>query len=333
MIPGWRRIGKVRRGRVDEKRTRPRVPGRWLPLLVVLAACGAEEGRPLRVERAVPVADPAAATVAVGPGGHYWIGAPGVMRVGAAEGPPAEIRVPGTTPPRVQGWINGTAYVRTGDTLSVVTVGADSAGFSRGGFGDAPVIADVRGRALLQGARSGAVLAHDPDSLAPVWAWPALGRRTTALAASPQGDRLHQAVASAGGDATIVIRDLQTGRELSAVELPAPLERLVADANGTLYGVARDRRATIVALRPRQGDLELVWRRPLRIAEEAAQVRLAVAGDRVAVWGLGPRIGLRLLSAKTGEILGRTRTDPLDVSFAPDGSLWALYPGELRRLE
>lgn len=333
MIPGWRRTGKVRRAQVDEKSRPARVPCRWLPLLILLTGCGADEGRPLRVVSTVPVTDPASATLSLGPDGHHWVGAPGVLRMRSAQSPLVELPMPGDAPPRVQGWIDGAAYVRTGDTLSVVPRGADSAAYSRGGFGDAPVIADVRGRMLLQGAGSGAILAHHPDSLAPVWAWPALGRRTTALAASPEGDRLHQAVASEGGDATILTRDLQTGRQLSAVELPAPLDALAVDPAGTLYGMAREGRATVVALRPRQGDLQLLWRRTLPMADEAGQARLAVAAGRVAVWGLGGRVGLRLLDARTGEILARTSTDPTDAAFGPDGSLWALYPGEIRRLE
>lgn len=280
------------------------------------------------------MADSAAETFSIGDDGRQWLGVSGSVGIRDPGGALVTLRVPGTEAPAVEGWIEGSAYLRSGDTLSVMPADGDSVTAVRGDFGANPLLVDVRGRALLQGARSGAVLAHDPRTLAPVWAWAALGSATTALAGSPEGDRVYQALASSGGDARLLIRDLQTGRELASVELPAPLALLAAGADGTLYGMAREgRRAAIVALRPARNDLELVWRRVLPMSGEADAVRLAVAGQRLAVWGLGPRVGLRLLATRTGEIVARTRVDPRDAAFGRGAELWALYPGEIRRLE
>lgn len=332
MIPGRRRTGKVSPGGVQEKRPRPsaRCVAAWWLLLV--SACYAEEGRPLREVERRPV-DAEAATLAVAPGGEVWLGLPGaIQRGGPAQGG-GTLALPGEGVPALLGWLDERTYLRLGDRVVVVAAGEDSVRAWREGFGEAPVLVDEAGGVLLQGAGSGAVLAHDPDSLAPVWAWPALAERTTAMARSPEGDRLYQALVDADGDARILVRDFQTGRTLGTHPLPRPLEDLETGDDGTLYGVARNGRAAIVALNPRRGELEPVWRTTLPVAEEGVRVRIAVDRGRVAVWGLGPRIGLRLLDARTGEILARTRADPLDVAFAPGGALWALFPGELRRLE
>jgi hypothetical protein len=187
---------------------------------------------------------------------------------------------------------------------------------------------------VLQGARTGAVLAHDAGSLETVWAWAALGAPTTALAVSPEGDRLYQALDDDDDEPQVLIRDLQTGRELGRLEMDFLLQELVAAEDGTLYGVGRDgRRAVVVALRPGGGELEPLWRRSLALTEALPRLRIAVSEGRVAVWGRGPREGLRVLDTAEGDILARTSTDPSDFSFGPGGEMWALYPGEVRRLE
>jgi hypothetical protein len=302
-------------------------------MLAMLTGCRTDEGRLLRAVEIVPLPD-SAITLAVDGEGRQWLGRPGAMRVRDAAGSARDLRLPGAAAPRVVGWVDGTAYLQQGDALLVMPGRADSITAAREVFGRNPLLCDVRGRAVLQGARSGAVLAHDPATLEPLWAWAALGAATTALAASPEGDRVYQALDDDDRDPQVLTRDLQTGRDLGRMELDFPLEEMVAADDGTLYGVGREgRRAVIVALRPGGGELELVWRMPLPVDDAAARVRIVVSGAWVAVWGRGPREGLRILDSEEGDILARDRTEPLDVAFGPDGQLWALYPRELRRLE
>jgi hypothetical protein len=270
----------------------------------------------------------------VDPAGVHWLGVPGGLLLRDPAGSWREVRWEGEGVPRVLGWIGGSAYVRAGDVLQVLEAGRDSVAARREGFGSSPLLLDVRGRAVLQAAGSGAVLGHDPTTLEPVWAWAALGSPSGAVAASPQGDRVYHALADDEEGARILTRDLQTGRVLASMPIAAPVAVLATDSTGMLFALAREgRRAEVLALRPDGGELTVVWRRVLRAAEEAARVRLAVGDGRVAVWGLGPRVGLRLLEGRDGSVLGRSRTDPLDAAFGEDGSLWTLYPGELRRLE
>jgi hypothetical protein len=86
----------------------------------------------------------------------------------------------------------------------------------------------------------------------------------------------------------------------------------------------------VLALRPRAHELELVWRVRLPASEDEAEMRIDVRASRVLVWGSG--VGLRLIDASDGTIIGRTRTDPLDATLDPGGELWALFSGELQRL-
>ena len=242
----------------------------------------------------------------------------GVLRLIYAENPGVAISLGADLPPVLRFWL---LTVGVAVVLSAVVA-------------TVPMLLDVRGRAVLQGARSGAVLAHDTGSLEPLWAWAALGSPTTGLAESPLGDRIYQAIGGEGAPARIIVRDLQTGRELASTTAAAPLEQLVAGEEGELYGIAREgRRVVVVALDSREGELAVRWRRTLSSAEEVSEVRLVPAERGVVVQGLGPRIGLRWLSAQDGRVLGRTRTDPLDVWYRDGEGLWALFPGELRRLE
>ena len=311
--------------------------GRVLAALGLLLSlgCDGEEGRPLRVAGLVELSDRQPQTVAVDAEGRFWLGEPGRMRIVDSDGDTvAAVKLGPGGVGRVVGWSETLAYLRVSDSLFAVPLEGGPPTARRGALSGVPLLLDVRHRAVLQGARSGAVLAHDPDSLEPVWAWAALGSPTTGLAESPLGDRIYQAIGGEGGPARVLVRDLQTGRELTSTTAAAPLEQLVAGEEGDLYGVAREgRRAVVVALDAAGGKLEVRWRRTLSMAEQAAEVRLVPVEGGVVVRGLGPRVGLRWLSAEDGRVLGRTRTDPLDVWFEPGSGLWALFPGELRRLE
>ena len=176
---------------------------------------------------------------------------------------------------------------------------------------------------------------HHPDTLAPEWGWAARATPSTALAISPEGDRVYQAVVEdEGDDARLLVRDLQTGRVLHVMTAVAPLEHLEVDRRGWVYGLEQGRRGrAVVALQPRGGEVETVWRHELAGESDRSPGRLAIGRDRVAVWGVGEEEDLLLLTTEDGSVVGRSAPAPLDGAFDPDGSLWVLRPGVLHRLE
>lgn len=299
-----------------------------------LGACAGEDVRLFRTAERVSLRLPAVRTMAIDSAGRFWLGSPGGISIRDSTGTPRRIGVPVDAAPRVIGWSAAGAYLREGDSLYLLSAVGDTVTARRGGFRLNPLALDVRGRAIYQGARSGAVVAHDPVSLEPIWAWASLDAATTAIALSPEGDRLYQALGADEEGPRVLTRDLQTGRVLGSTEIRDPLRELVVAPSGVLYGLAHDgRRAIVLALQPQGHELAPRWRLGLPASEGSGEMSIAVAGGRILVQGLGPEAGTRVLSAESGARVGRTRGQPLDAAFSPGGGLWALYPGELRRLE
>lgn len=300
--------------------------------MAIVASCDTDE-RVLSIGAIHPLPDSLATTLAIDSAGHFWLGSVEGIRLFAPDSSRMVVERMMAPPPRVIGWREGRTYLRAGDTV-FVHGNADTL-ISRGSFGTNPLVLDPRGRALLQGARSGAVLAHHPDTLAPEWGWAARATPSTALAISPEGDRVYQAVVEdEGDDARLLVRDLQTGRVLHVMTAVAPLEHLEVDRRGWVYGLEQGRRGrAVVALQPRGGEVETVWRHELAGEPGRGPGRLAVGRDRVAVWGVGEEEDLLLLTTEDGSVVGRSAPAPLDGAFDPDGSLWVLRPGVLHRLE
>lgn len=303
-----------------------------LLLLIVAASCGRDE-RVLSIGAIHSLPDSTAATLAIDASGRFWLGSPEAVRLFGPESTRMVVQHAWESSPQVMGRRGEQIYLRVGDTVFVH--GAADNLIARGSFGANPVVVDARGRALLQGASSGAVLAHHPDSLAPIWGWAARATPSTALAVSPEGDRVYHAViGEPGGDAQLLVRDLQTGRVLHVMTAAAPLRQLQVDARGWLYALEGEpgRRAA-VALQPGGGEVRVVWRRAIPGDSDGATLGLAVGDARVAVWGGEGEEGVLLLSAEDGSVLGRAMPAPLDGAFDPDGSFWVLRPGVLHRLE
>ena len=303
--------------------------GAVLMLACLLAGCGESQPPAMReVEvRPLPVLD--ATTLALDDSGRVWLGEDGRMVVVVGAVVDAVHPTPSGDPPRMVEQLEGRVYLEAGDSVLVVPR-PDTLGI-RGDMGRAVLAGDPRGRFLLQGAYSGAVLAHDVDTLEPLWGWGAIGAATTGLALSRIGDRVYQAVTDDEEGSRLLIRDLQTGRTLEEFALSGPMSALVVAPSGRLYGVEGER-MDVVSFDPGPGGVVEVWRQRVA-AEEGAEAHMAVAGGRIVVWGGGVRWGLLMLDAETGEVVRRAGEAPIDAAVDPAGAIWALYPGELRRLE
>lgn len=302
-----------------------------LVVAAVVAGCGRSEDV-LSTERVLRLESSAFHTLAVDSLGRFWLGRPGALEVRDTSGATRVAATTGAATPSVLGWMGGRAYARLGDTVLAVSPDTNSAA-ARGGMGRNPLVLDVRARHLFQAARSGAVLAHDPATLAPVGGWAALGLPSTALAASPEGDRLYQGVGYGEAAPRLLSRDLQTGRILGTASFSAPFVALAAGASGDLFGVVvEDGRGAVMALRPRRGQMEVRWRTSLDDLglDNPSELRLGSRERRVAVLARGNEAGLRLLDAETGSVLGSAPEGMLDASFGAGDALFLLYPGEIR---
>ena len=257
---------------------------------------------------------------------------PGRLVIVGDEGFEAVHELPGASLPRIAAGRGGRVALIAGDSLRLVP--APDSGGARGEMARAVLVHDPPGRFLLQGASSGAVIAHDPETLEPVWAWGAIDATTTALALPPWGDRLYQAVQPDEGDARLLVRDVQTGRVLGSIGLEAVTVALAVDARGKLYAVQRDGRDLQVMSLALVGDeADVLWRQRIDgESDSGAPLSLVVAGGRMVLWGEGVRWGLVTLDPANGAVTGRARQSPLDAAVDPSGNIWALYPGELRRL-
>jgi hypothetical protein len=309
--------------------------------LLLLGACRPEAAPIIDVVERTPLPAGDYTTLHLDAGGGSWLGAPGrLTRVPSAGTLPADIPLPevdGT--PTFVGEAGGVTFFHSGTHLIAVegTVPELRAGPVEIEPGRAAL--DVRGRYLYRTSGAGSIIAHDPVTLEPVWGWGAVGAPAPALALSPEGDLLYLAVVDPEGarPAEILVRDVQTGRILSRVEVVEPIKALVADGRGDLYAlaVAPDRGGMVIALRYRRGELETRWRHrtPDVDAEAAAALILAPSGRRLAVLAAGEHPFLEIVDAQSGLALGRYGQPVLDAAFGPADELWVLLPEERWRLE
>lgn len=308
--------------------------GRWvrpaalLPLLLLAGGCRKKDT--LRTLERVPLplrASPAA-TLAIDSLGRAWVGdSARLTALDSAGRPVARVPVALRGAPRLLWLDSARLVVRTPGAAGVVDAAGKTAALRRSG---APLARDPRRRWVFTASSTGSVLGLDPRSLAPRWGWPDAGSPVSALAMSPLGDRVY--VALSGSDhndvpPSVEVRDAFSGRLLSVYRTSAPVRRLEAAPDGTLYGLAG---GDVVALRPGRTGLRQLWShgfggigRP-----EADELRVSPAGDRVAVLARGKE--LRLLSAADGKVLQEGKHSPRDVAWDAAGRLWVLGEREIR---
>lgn len=298
-------------------------------LLLLLAACR-PPGPDLPVAERIPIDVPGAATLHVDGAGRRWLGSPGRLTLLSDTGTPSTVATAGPGVPRVLAVVGGTVIFHLADRI--VAVDTSGTGTPAEAPSTGTVVLNPSGDYLFSGAANGAVLIHEPRSLEILSAWAARGGRTTALAVSPEGDRIYQALAGAEGSSTILTRDLQTGRVLGRDEFTAPFATFLSGPTSALYGVLGEPGDWMaMALLPRGGELRLLWRERASGSDGEVLMRLSPDGSRLAFVSPGAeRDGLRVLDAETGETVGTIAEAPLDAAFHPRGALLLLYPGELR---
>ncbi len=310
---------------------------RLLPLLPALLALAGGCRRPETVEvgagRTVPLPAPvdSTASIAAGPDGRIWLASGGRLALLDTARAPAPVPVElGTTDAaRVVGSDTAAVYLRAGTRLLAVRTDSGRVRARRGGVGADGFAPDPRGGGFVA-TRWGGVLGVAPGSLRPLWSWPERGPAGTALAVSPPGDRVYQALG--GDEPRILVRDAQTGRILAETETAAAVRSLDAGPDGTLYAVTGEgRRATLAALRPGPAGLTELWDVGLRALEagDSARVVVSPAGRRVALVSREGAGTLRVLDAATGRTVSG-ESGVLDAAFAADGSLLVLTGREVR---
>lgn len=264
--------------------------------------------------------------------GRVWIGERGRVRLlseatGESRG---EVETGGVAVPRLLGTAAGRAQFRLGvRSLATVDPEAMELRAFREEVEGEHLAADPRGRHLYLAAPAGAVLGLHPRTLAPDWAWPRRGAPATALAASPEGDRMYQAlgpVEDAG--ARLLVRDVQTGRILLEAGLPAPLEALAAAEGGVLYGLEED--GGVLAFRAGR-DLHPLWRQPAHRLGLSPPLELRAPSGGARVLVISPSAGeARMLDGTDGALAGRYTGGVRDGAFGPSGALYLLFERDLR---
>ncbi|HEX2189433.1 MAG TPA: hypothetical protein VHG51_11070 [Longimicrobiaceae bacterium] len=309
---------------------------RLLPLLLsaplLAGACRRPEHPEVAAGRSVPLPAPvdSTASIAAGPAGRLWLAAGGRLAVlDTAGGPAAALDLEAPGPARFVGSDTAAVYLLAGTRLLAVAPDGGRVRARRGGVGEDGFAPDPGGGGYLA-TRGGGVLRAAPGTLEPVLGWPERGPPGTALAVSPLGDRVYQALG--GEDPEVLTRDAQTGRVLARSEAGGEVRRLEAGPDGTLYALRGEgRRAALAALRPGPAGLEELWESTLRALDLDDSVRLAVspAGTRLALVSAAGGGTLRVLDAATGQVVAG-EGGVVDAAWAADGALLLLTPREVR---
>lgn len=306
----------------------------------MLAACGSAPDT-LRTVATLPLPVADLSGLEIDSTGIFWLAAPGaILRLPQDSLTPKRLPLASPGSPQFVGRTDSAAIFRTASNVLAASLSGDSILAANDGAPSDVAVLDVRDRYLFTTTGPGEVILYRPETLEPIWGWAAVGAPSDALALSPEGDRVYQAVGPSEyrESAEILVRDLQTGRILRTVEMPEVVRALVAAPSGSLYGTMWDDElggASAFALVWAGGELEVAWRRGFGdIGIEApATLKLSPVGDSAGILGLNEEAGIHILDVNTGDTVDRLRIEALDFAFDPAGRLYLLFPGELRRVE
>lgn len=315
--------------------------GRGMMALLVaigLSACRGTDPDTLSIVERIPLPG-TFASLHIADDGALWLGnSDGIVRTdptGVVSG-----RFPfssGSAPDRIATTASG-LYFRSGSAFHLIDPGTDSLLIHRDDMPGDAVAMDPRGRYLFRTGGAGAILAHDAPSLDPIWGWGAIGAEGTAIAVSPQGDRVYEAITDNDDTGELLVRDLQTGRVLERLDLPHPVRILLAAEDGSLVGIgwrADGSGGTLFRLAWIGGEIGTVWSRStgdLGISPPM-RLRLSGRGDRLAVLAMNDEAGLHVLDMETGRTVDRLGGRADDVAFDPADRIYLLDSSVVLRVE
>lgn len=297
-----------------------------LALLLVAAACRPEDT--LLAIRSIDVREESFNDVISVESGERWLSGSGrvvsfdPMRQSARSFP-----TPGLMDPHVLG--------RAGESLllladrSVMVASPDSADlFVVARDVDAIALDSVSG-ILFEAIAGGEIVARPLDTLLPAWGSAGAGANASAMALSPERDRLYQALLPApGAGPALHVRDLLSGRTLREIPLDDPIRVLTTTRQGDLIGVGWDddgSDAFITRLGWTGGALVVKWRSAVEPAADGQRLKLAVSeeGDRIAVVG-NAETGLTLFDGETGSTIAIYSGTVHDAIFDGFGHVYLL---------
>ena len=306
-----------------------------IALLLLITACGSEDT--LIPILSIEIVDESPVDSTRTDDGVLWLSSPGqAISFDPSTESARRLTIPGGGDPAVIG--------RAGDSLlllvdrRVVATSPDSVGLFTLSEGVDAAVIDTEGGFLLESIAHGEIVARQVDDLLPVWGWGGVGAASSALALSPEGDRLYQAsVGSAIRGYVLRVRDLLSGRTLQEVVLDWPIRVLRRTGQGDLIGAGWDEdgdAAFLTRLAWRAGELTVEWHRLMEPEGVGGPARLAISRDgrRIALAG-NDETGLTLFDGETGSTIAIYSGAVRDAVFDDFGNLYLLTPAAVIQVE
>lgn len=332
---------ETRRAQVDAPC--PRAVATVTLLFLGLGGCRSYFADTLEVVQRIPLPDSTATILLMDSGERFWVGAPGrITGVDSTGSIVAEVVLPTTSP---LDWVAASParlYFLAGRALGNAALpdrGSSSVVGPQIVSLEVPadaVALDPRDRYVFRTAEYGSLIAHDADTMQPLWGWGAVGGPATAITSTPGGERVYMGIARENG-AELLGRDAQTGRTLRRMNLPHAPRALFTGPDGSVYALGWDDEGegSVLGLRWNGGELEVAWRRSLGDLELRPPLRadLSPSGRLLAILSVRDEAGLQIIDVEAGETVDRLRTLALDLAFDGLDRIFLLAAGEIRRLE
>src|SRR5690606_11387699 len=188
---------ETRRAQVDAPC--PRAVATVTLLFLGLGGCRSYFADTLEVVQRIPLPDSTATILLLDSGERFWVGAPGrITGVDSTGSIVAEVVLPTTSP---LDWVAASParlYFLAGRALGNAALpdrGSSSVVGPQIVSLEVPadaVALDPRDRYVFCTAEYGSLIAHDADTMQPLWGWGAVGGPATAITSTPGGERGYQ---------------------------------------------------------------------------------------------------------------------------------------------